>query len=209
MNELKQRPNDISGRMLAQAVDVPVDRKSDEVLITLFQDGDNDAFRVLIERYQERIRNLIYSIFHEQGVVDDLAQEIFIKVYEGLPQFRFESSFYTWLYRIAVNKSRDELRKRKVRRILSLQSLMETSEKELSDQTRVDPHSSEVQELIAKGLRRLPEKFRIAVILKDIDGFSYEEMSDMMDCEIGTVKSRLSRGRSMLRNFLKPLLEGG
>ncbi|HWP82789.1 MAG TPA: sigma-70 family RNA polymerase sigma factor [Bacteroidota bacterium] len=180
---------------------------SDETLITLFQQGDTQAFRFLVERHRERVRNLIYSMFHEEGIVDDLTQEVFIKAYEALPDFRFESSFYTWLYRIAVNKGRDELRKRKIRRVLSLQSILDAPDGEAKNKMVTHQQETEVQELIAKGLQKLPEKFRLAVILKDMNGFSYEEMAEVMQCEIGTVKSRLSRGRSMLRSFLKPFLE--
>jgi RNA polymerase sigma-70 factor (ECF subfamily) len=192
---------------VAQAAEVPLQAKSDEVLIALVHEGEHDAFRVLVERYQERIRNLIYSIFHEPEVVDDLSQDVFIKAYEALAQFRFQSSFYTWLYRIAVNKSRDELRKRKVRRWFSLQSLVDASDKELISKLVVEPHDAELQELLASSLQTLPEKYRIAVVLKDIEGMSYEEIAETMECEIGTVKSRLSRARAMLRKVLEPLLK--
>jgi RNA polymerase sigma-70 factor (ECF subfamily) len=98
---------------------------NDEALITAFQGGNRDVYRILVERHQERIRNLLFSIFHNRDFIDDLAQEVFIKAYQALPHFRFESSFYTWLYRIAVNKSRDELRKKKLRRFFSFQTLDE------------------------------------------------------------------------------------
>ena len=192
---------------LAQPAEAPLHTKSDEVLITLVHQGEHGAFRILLERYQERIRNLIYSIFHDQQVVDDLSQEVFIKAYEALPQFRFQSSFYTWLYRIAVNKSRDELRKRKVRRWFSLQTMLDSGDKELGSKILVEQHDNELQELLAAGLKTLPEKYRIAVILKDVDGLSYEEIAEVMECEIGTVKSRLSRARAMLRKVLEPLLK--
>lgn len=184
-----------------------LDEKSDDVLITLFQTGEEDAFRVLVQRYQERVRNLIHSIFHDAALVDDLAQEVFIKAFQALPHFRFESSFYTWVYRIAVNKCRDEMRRRKVKKWLSFASMNETGDKEFHEKTSVHPVNNEAQELVAKGLELLPEKFRVPILLKDIDGFSYEEMADVMQCELGTVKSRLSRGRAMLRSVLKPLLE--
>jgi RNA polymerase sigma-70 factor (ECF subfamily) len=184
-----------------------LDKKKDVVLITLFQTGEEDAFRVLVQRYQERVRNLIHSIFHDPALVDDLAQEVFIKAFLALPNFRFESSFYTWIYRIAVNKSRDEMRRRKVKKWLSFASMAETTDKEFHEKTSVHPVNNEAQELVAKGLELLPEKFRVPILLKDIDGFSYEEMADVMQCELGTVKSRLSRGRAMLRIVLKPLLE--
>jgi RNA polymerase sigma-70 factor (ECF subfamily) len=192
---------------LAQPAELPLQAKSDEVLITLVHQGEQGAYRVLVERYQERIRNLVYSIFHEPEIVDDLSQDVFIKAYEALAQFRFQSSFYTWLYRIAVNKCRDELRKRKVRRWFSLQSLMDSSDKELTSKLVVEPQDRELQELLAASLQTLPEKYRIALVLKDIDGMTYEEIAETMECEIGTVKSRLSRARAMMRKVLEPLLK--
>ena len=185
----------------------PYGEKSDEVLITLFQNGDRDVYKILVERYQERIRNLVYSIFHDVDIVDDLTQEIFIKAYEALASFRLDSSFYTWIYRIAVNKSRDEMRRRKVRRFLSFQTLVDESNKELVSKMSVQPEDRDTREIIALGLQALPEKFRSAIILKDIDGLSYEEIADVLHCELGTVKSRLSRARTMLRKKLEPLLE--
>lgn len=182
---------------------------NDEALITAFQSGDRDVYRILVERYQERIRNLLFSIFHDRDFIDDLAQEVFIKAYKALPNFRFEASFYTWLYRIAVNKSRDELRKKKLRRFFSFQTLDEGIDQEVNIRLSVQPENRDTQELIGLGLQTLPEKFRTAVVLKDIDGLSYEEIAEVMQCELGTVKSRISRARSMLRKTLKPLLEEG
>jgi RNA polymerase sigma-70 factor, ECF subfamily len=182
-------------------------KMADEELITAFQAGDKDVYRILVERYQERIRNLLFSIFHDRNFIDDLAQEVFIKAYQALPHFRFEASFYTWLYRIAVNKSRDELRKKKVRRFFSFQTLDEGFDGEIATQLSVPPENRDTQELVALGLQALPEKFRTAVVLKDIDGLSYEEIAEVMQCELGTVKSRISRARTMLKKSLKPLLE--
>ena len=201
---------DAPGKPGVQQRSIPastLQEKSDEVLITLFQSGEQAAFRVLVERYQERVRNLIYSIFHEPHTVDDLSQEVFIKTYEALQNFRFESSFYTWIYRIAVNKSRDEMRRRKMKKWFSLHSISESADRELWERTSVHPQNTEAQEIVAKGLETLPEKFRLAILLKDIEGLSYEEIAEVMQCQIGTVKSRLSRARSMLRSALKPLLE--
>ena len=182
-------------------------KMDDESLITAFQSGDRDVYRFLVERYQERIRNLLFSIFHDRDFIDDLAQEVFIKAYQALPRFRFEASFYTWLYRIAVNKSRDELRKKKARRFFSFQTLDEGIERELNVRLSVPPENRDVQELVAMGLQTLPEKFRTAVVLKDIEGLAYEEIAEVMQCELGTVKSRISRARAMLRKALKPLME--
>jgi len=179
----------------------------DNSLIALFQGGEREVFRVLVERHQERVRNLLRGIFHDDASVDDLAQEVFIKVYEALPRFRFESSFFTWLYRIAVNRSRDEIRRRKVRRFMSFQSLDEGTEQEIETRLAAAPDQRDNQELIGLGLKMLPEKFRMAVVLKDLEGLSYEEIAEIMQCQIGTVKSRLSRGRTMLRRALQPLLK--
>jgi len=186
---------------------VPLEKKRDDVLITLFQSGEEHVFRYLVERYMDRVRNIIYSILREQDAVDDLAQEVFIKVYEALPRFRFESSFYTWVYRITVNKTRDELRRRKVRRMFSMDAVLERPDRELSERLSTTQRSSEASEIVTRSLQLIPEKFRTPIVLKDLEGMSYEEIADVLQCRIGTVKSRLSRGRSMLRKVLKPLLE--
>ncbi|MBR9974270.1 MAG: RNA polymerase sigma factor [Bacteroidetes bacterium] len=196
------------GTLIAQSTPPRSEEMGDDLLITRFQSGDESAFRLLMERHVERVRNLVYSIFHSGELVDDLTQDIFLKVYRALEHFRFDAAFSTWLYRITVNRCRDEMRRRKLRRVFSLQTLMERHDKEVIMKTTVQPHEHETRELIDRGLQRLPEKYRLPVILKDMEGLSYEEMADVMRCELGTVKSRLSRGRSMLRNYLKPLLEG-
>ncbi|MCB2204072.1 sigma-70 family RNA polymerase sigma factor [bacterium] len=180
----------------------------DDVLITRFQAGDEDAFRILLERYSERIRNLVFSVLHNPDLIDDVTQDVFIKAYRALPRFRFDASFYTWLYRITINHCRDIMRKQKLRRSLSLNTLLEVRDKELTAKTSVPPVDTDTKEWIQRGLQRLPEKYRTPVILKDMEGFSYEEMAEIMQCELGTVKSRLSRGRSMLRSWLQPILEG-
>lgn len=207
MSEPNNKPQRMVNQAVARDIGVSPEPRSDDILITLFQSGDERAFRYLVERYAQRVRNLIYSIFNDPSVVDDIAQEVFIRVFEGLPKFRFESSFYTWLYRITVNKSRDEMRKRKAKKFLSLHAMVEASNSEVQSKLRVHPEDNTAKELVAKGLQQLPEKFRVPIILKDIDGLSYEEMAEIMQCEIGTVKSRLSRARSMMRKILAPLLD--
>jgi RNA polymerase sigma-70 factor (ECF subfamily) len=187
-------------------VNIPVDQKSDDSLIMLFQNGDASVFRYLVERYQEKIRNLIYSIFNESGIVDDLTQEVFIKAFEALPKFRFESSFYTWLYRIAVNRSRDEMRRRKVKRFFSFHSVETSTNRSLDEMVSTTFDDEQTHEVIERTLNAMPEKYRIPIILKDVDGLSYDEIAEVLECEIGTVKSRLSRGRSMLKEKLKPLI---
>lgn len=198
---------DPHGRAQTRAPAMLPEAMGDDVLISLFQGGDRSVFRLLVERHRERIRNLVFSVMNDPGLVDDLSQEVFIKAYEGLPNFRFESSFYTWVYRIAVNRCRDEMRKRKFRRFFSLHQLMDSRDKELTRRTSVEMEDTETQELIAASLQTLPDKYRIPVVLKDIDGRSYEEIAEIMNCELGTVKSRLSRARAILRKKLLPLLD--
>jgi RNA polymerase sigma-70 factor (ECF subfamily) len=194
--------------LTAQTTIPRIEEMGDDILVTRFQSGDEHAFRLLMERHSERVRNLIFSIFHSADLVDDLTQDVFLKVYRALGHFRFDAAFSTWLYRIAVNHCRDEMRKRKLRRSVSLFTLLDSRDKEVTMKTSVKPQENETRELIDRGLQRLPDKYRIPVILKDMEGCSYEEMADIMQCELGTVKSRLSRGRNMLRVYLKPLLEG-
>jgi len=184
---------------------IPDSQKSDDALIMLFQGGDHSVYRYLVERYQEKIRNLIFSIFSDSDIVDDLAQEVFIKVFEALPKFRFESSFYTWVYRIAVNKSRDEMRRRKVKRFFTFQSIESSSKMNIENIVSETFDDENTAEVLEKALEQIPEKFRLPIILKDVDGMSYDEIAETLNCEVGTVKSRLSRGRTMLKEILKPI----
>ena len=187
-------------------VHIPNEQKSDDVLISQFQGGDHGVFRILVQRYQEKVRNIVFSIFNDPDAVDDIAQEVFIKVYQALPNFRFESSFYTWVYRITVNKCRDELRKKKVKRFFTFQSFEKTTNLKIENMATTTFDDENLRDVIEENLKKLPEKFRMPIVLKDIDGLSYEEIAEVLDCEVGTVKSRLSRGRTMLKELLMPIL---
>ncbi len=194
-------------RMPDSVPDVTLKEAADDALITLFLQGEERAYRYLVERYQERIRNLIHSIFRDRQMVEDLSQEVFLKAYEALPTFRFESSFYTWLYRIAVNKARDELRRRKVRNFLSFHALDNGVRADLEKRLSTPPQTNEYADIVAMGLKALPDHQRVVVVLKELEGLSYEEIADVLQIEVGTVKSRLSRARGTLRDLLGPLLE--
>lgn len=185
---------------------IPNDQKSDDSLIVLFQNGEREVFRFLVERYQEKVRNIVFSIFNDADLVDDISQEVFIKVFQALQNFRFESSFYTWVYRITVNKCRDELRKKKVKRFFSFQSFEKTTNLKIENMATTSFDDENMMGVIQETMKKLPEKFRLPIILKDIDGLSYDEIAEVLDCEVGTVKSRLSRGRSMLKELLMPIL---
>ncbi len=180
----------------------------DDVLVTVFQAGDTSAFRHLVERHEQRVRTLIRSMLGGTASIDDIAQDVFINVWRALPGFRFDAAFSTWLYRIVLNRCRDEIRAQRARRFLSLHGLLESRNKELEARLVTHMPDTEVPELVALVLAALPAKYKEPIILKDIDGRSYDEIANILQCELGTVKSRLARGRAMLRDRLRPLLEG-
>ncbi len=168
-------------------------------LIKRFIDGDESAYTVLVHRHKEKVRNIIYLTLSNVDSVDDIAQEVFITVYKNLKKFRFESQFTTWLYRITINKCKDHLRKVKIRSIFSP---IKENEEELG--YTVSHESKNIAEIVQQGIKKLPEKLRVPLMLKDIEGLSYQEIAEAVECEIGTVKSRIFRAREGLRNILKP-----
>ena len=131
--------------------------------------------------------------------MDDIAQEVFITVYRNLNQFKFQSQFTTWLYRVTVNKCKDHLRKMKIRKIFSP---IKDSEKEVGYNISIE--ETNAAELVQDAIKKLPDKLRIPLLLKDIEGFSYQEIAETVQCEIGTVKSRIFRAREGLKYLLKP-----
>lgn len=168
-------------------------------LIKRFIEGDESTFSVLVTRHKEKVRNIIFITISKPDLVDDIAQEVFLTVYKNLSKFRFESQFTTWLYRITVNKCKDYLRKIKIRNIFTP---IKDSEAELSYTTA--PENMDVKEIVQKAISKLPDKLRIPLLLKDIEGLSYQEIAESVQCEIGTVKSRIFRAREGLKNILKP-----
>jgi len=172
----------------------------DYSIIRHFIDGDKSAFQVLVKRHKEKVRNIIYITMNNSALVDDIAQDVFITVYRNLKHFRFESQFTTWLYRITVNRCKDYLRKMNVRKIFSpIEDGYEVSEYS----TPVE--NNDVSRIVMDAISKLPTKLRMPLILKDIEGFSYQEISETLNCEMGTVKSRIFRGREKLKEILQPL----
>ncbi len=177
------------------------DKKSDEEdydLIRKFNDGDDRAFTLLVSKHKEKVRNLIYLTLNESEPVDDIAQDVFVSIFYNIKDFRYESKFTTWLYRITVNKCRDFLRKKKVRSIF-----VSVEEEEYGISKNYQP-DNEIIKLVNEAIQRLPEKLKIPLILRDIDGLSYKEISDQLGLEIGTIKSRIFRARETLKIFLEP-----
>lgn len=171
-------------------------------LIKRFIDGEEEIFDELVRRHKEKVRNIVYLTLNDRDAVDDIAQDVFITVYRSLKNFRFESQFTTWLYRVTVNKCKDHLRRKNIRKIvLPFKDTQEDPGYEIS------PESSDTKEIIQQAISKLPDKMRIPLLLKDIEGFSYQEIAETMQCEIGTVKSRIFRAREGLKKILQPLEE--
>lgn len=169
-------------------------------LIKRFIDGEESIFGELVKRHKDKIRNIIYVTLNNGDLVDDIAQEVFITVYKNLKNFRFESQFTTWIYRITVNKCKDHLRKKNVRRIFL--PIKDDEEEPVFENINED---TDIQHIVRNAIAALPDKLRIPIVLKDLEGFSYQEIAESMECEIGTVKSRIFRGREALKKMLKPL----
>ena len=168
-------------------------------IIRDFIEGDETAFSKLVGMHKEKVRNLVYLTLGDSEYVDDISQDVFISVYHKLAEFRFESKFTTWLYRITVNKCRDYLRKKKVRSIFVP---IKDSHNDIS--VRTHSENLDLPQLVRKNIEKLPDKLKVPLILRDIDGFSYKEIADQLDCEVGTVKSRIFRARESLRVILEP-----
>lgn len=186
---------------------------TDVELVARVQRGDKRAFDLLVTRYQHRIVKLVSRYVRDQGDALDVTQEAFIKAYRALPNFRGDSAFFTWLYRIAINTAKNHL-VALGRRPLEADlegpdgEPMDLDEMQADDET---PEKillvEEIKDTILKTIASLPEDLRTAIMLREVDGLSYEEIAEAMDCPIGTVRSRIFRAREAIDTKLKPLME--
>jgi RNA polymerase sigma-70 factor (ECF subfamily) len=193
------------------------DADADTLLVERVKLGDVRAFEMLVLKYQRRIERLIGRMVRDTDLVQDIAQETFIRAYRALPQFRGESAFYTWLYRIAVNSAKKALMDMKRDPLVSEAALRsdddgeETSraESELSDGETPEAllASKEIAAAVNSAIEALSEDLRQAITLREIEGLSYEEIAEAMNCPIGTVRSRIFRARDAIAARLKPLLD--
>ena len=186
------------------------DREVDQQLVERVQNGDKQAFDLLVIKYQRKLARLLSHFIRDAAEVEDVTQEAFIKAYRALPSFRGDSAFYTWLYRIGINTAKNFLvsQGRKVQILEgvdgedaednSLLKEVNTPESELI--------SKQIAQTVSKSLDSLPEELRSAIVLREIDGLSYEEIANIMDCPIGTVRSRIFRAREAIAEQLRPLL---
>ena len=186
----------------------------DRVLVRQAQGGDYSAFDTLVQKYQERIYATIYHMTSNHEDANDLTQETFIKAYKALNSFKGDSSFFTWVYRIAVNKTINFLKGRKNKIHLSLNDLDFNAEHDpeivtfISEKTpRRDMGLSELQEKLNEAMQKLSDVHRLVVTLHDVQGLSHEEISKIMDCNTGTVRSRLFYARQQLQGYLSEYLK--
>ena len=189
------------------------ERDVDAELVARVQRGDKQAFDLLVLKYQRKIMRLLSRMIRDPSEIEDVAQESFIKAYRALPQFRGESAFYTWLYRIAINTARNWLAQSKRRP--SAPSTYESEEGETFNETdnltdssnpESEMASRQIAETVNKAMNDLPEDLRNAIVMREIDGMSYEDIAQSMNCPIGTVRSRIFRAREAIATRLKPLL---
>lgn len=186
---------------------------SDQQLVERVQQGDKNAFNLLVLKYQSKVISLISRYVRNQADVADVAQEAFIKAYRALPNFRGESAFYTWLYRIAVNTAKNYLVSQGRRAPANDVDVEDAEYYEGSDALKefASPErlmlSDEIKKVIFDTLETLPEELRMAISLRELDGMSYEDIAIVMECPVGTVRSRIFRAREAIDKKLQPLLE--
>ncbi|MGI4855935.1 MAG: RNA polymerase sigma factor RpoE [Janthinobacterium lividum] len=186
----------------------------DQVLVERVQQGDKAAFELLVAKYQRKIVRLISRLVRDPAEVEDVAQEAFIKAYRAIPQFRGESAFYTWLYRIAVNSAKNYLASQGRRAPTSTEADAEEAETFGDGDLLRDINtpesvlmSKQIAQTVNAAMAALPEELRTAISLREIEGLSYEEIAEMMNCPIGTVRSRIFRAREAIATKLRPLLD--
>jgi RNA polymerase sigma-70 factor, ECF subfamily len=189
------------------------DKEVDQQLVERAQRGDKHAFELLVVKYQRRLRRLISRFVRDAAEAEDVTQEAFIKAYRALPSFRGDSAFYTWLYRIGINTAKNYLVSLGRRPPTTTQFDAEESEDFEGSSLLQDVNtpenelmSKQVAGVVNSSLLKLPEDLRTALTLREIEGLSYEEISEVMSCPIGTVRSRIFRAREIIAANLRPLL---
>ena len=190
------------------------DREIDRELVARAQRGDKQAFALLVEKYQRKLARLLSRFIRDPAEVEDVTQEAFIKAYRALPAFRGDSAFYTWLYRIGINTAKNYLMAMGRRAPTSTEVEAEEAEgyeegEQLRDINTPESVllSNEIAETVNSTIEQLPEELRQAIQMREIEGMSYEDIAQAMDCPIGTVRSRIFRAREAIAERLRPLLD--
>jgi len=185
-------------------------------LVQRVQRGDKTAFDLLVRKYQHKVIKLVTRYLRDQADAEDVAQEAFIKAYRAIPQFRGDSAFYTWLYRIAINTAKNAIVSRDRSPIdfdLDLQNIEESNSMQLRLADAETPESllqtEEIRDTVNRAIEALPEDLRTAIVLRELEGLSYEDIAQAMDCPVGTVRSRIFRAREAIDKRLSEVFEGG
>jgi RNA polymerase sigma-70 factor (ECF subfamily) len=191
--------------------------EDDAALVKRAQAGEVHAFEMLVVKYQRRIERLVSRMVRDVDLVPDIAQETFIRAYRALPQFRGESAFYTWLYRIAVNTAKKTIGDLQRDPVITESALASRDDDDETSQPQHEPSDGETPEAILASreiartvntaIDALPDDLRQAILLREIEGLSYEEIASAMSCPIGTVRSRIFRAREAIAHRLRPLLD--
>lgn len=193
------------------------DREIDQQLVERVQRGDKQAFDLLVIKYQRRLARLLSQFIRDAAEVDDVTQETFIKAYRALPSFRGESAFYTWLYRIGINTAKNFLVTQGRRAPTTsigfdnedAENFEEGSQLREMNTPESELMSKQIAQTVNQTLQELPEELRMAITLREIEGLSYEEIAGIMNCPIGTVRSRIFRAREAIAEKLRPMLGTG
>ncbi len=183
--------------------------QNEQLLLEKAKDGDVASFEELIEGYQKKIFNLAYRIIGNYDDAADMAQEALIRIFRSIASFKEQSSFSTWIYRITTNVCLDEIRKRKNKKVISLDEEIRMEDGEMKRQFMSDDiqpdaaaEQKELRTIVSNAINSLPEDQKIVITLRDIQGLSYDEISTVLNCPAGTVKSRINRARQALKNVL-------
>lgn len=190
------------------------DRELDQELVERAQRGDKQAFGLLVQKYQRKLGRLLSRMIRDQSEVEDVVQEAFVKAYRALPNFRGDSAFYTWLYRIGINTAKNYLVAMGRRPQVVTEIEVEDAENydsgaelRTTDTPETELMSKQVAQTVNDTVAALPEELRTAITLREIEGLSYEEIANLMGCPIGTVRSRIFRARETIAEKLRPLLD--
>lgn len=184
---------------------------SDEILIAQFQKGDVQAFDVLVRRYKDQLLNFVYRFVSNRADAEDIVQETFLRVFKNKHYYKEIAKFSTWVYTIAGNLAKTELRRRKRRKLFSVSNYMNDERDfdipDLNRNPEKEVDGSLKDDYIQKAIDKLPSKFKEVILLRDVQGFAYEEISQILSIPLGTVKSRVNRGRLKLQDDLRFLFE--
>jgi RNA polymerase sigma-70 factor (ECF subfamily) len=187
---------------------------NERLLIKSSKSGNIQSFEELISIYEKKAYNIAFRIMGNEEDAKDMTQEAFVRIFKAIANFKEQSSFSTWMYRIVTNVCLDEIRKRKNEKVISIDSGLETEDGEIKLELKSNTETPEEiyqrkqnKQVIVDAIKELNDEYRSVIVLRDVQGFSYDEIAEILSCSIGTVKSRINRGRNLLKDKLKSRLE--